>query len=89
MGSIAPIINTYIVEMLPLEKLGFGNAMYYSGLDLGYGAWGAFVLGLIAANFSYSYVFLTGSIIQLLCCLLAVGYHYNGKRVYLKENTSE
>lgn len=88
MGSIAPIINTYIVESLPLEKMGLGNAMYYSGLDLGYGL-GSFVLGIIALNYSYSHVFLTGAIIQLICCVLALAYHYNAKKDYLTENTSQ
>lgn len=88
MGSIAPIINTYIVESLPLEKMGLGNAMYYSGLDLGYGL-GSFVLGIIALNYSYSHVFLTGAIIQLICCALALTYHYNAKKNYLTENISQ
>lgn len=88
MGSIAPIINTYIVESLPLEKMGLGNAMYYSGLDLGYGL-GSFVLGIIALNYSYSHVFLTGAIIQLICCALALAYHYNAKKNYLTENISQ
>ncbi len=85
MGSIAPIINTHIVECLPLDKLGFGNAMYYSGLDLGYGL-GSFVLGIIALNYSYSHVFLTGAVIQMFCFALASIYHFKLKNKYAVED---
>lgn len=82
MGSVAPIVNTYVIENLPEAKIGIGNALYYSSLDLGYGI-GSFVWGLVATSFSYQSVFIIGALIQVICILLAYTHQ---RRYVLKVN---
>jgi MFS family permease len=71
MGSIAPIINTYLVEQVPENKKGIASAIYFSFLDIGY-AIGSVFWGFIASNMGYSNVFLLASFVQAICVILAV-----------------
>ncbi len=76
MGSVAPIVNTYVVENLPEAKIGIGNALYYSSLDLGYGI-GSLVWGLVATSLSYQSIFIMGALIQVICIVLAYTHQRN------------
>ena len=69
MGSIAPIINTNVIQTLPANKKGLANALYFSALDVGYGA-GSIIWGLIAMNFGYQQVFYIAASLQVLGLLL-------------------
>lgn len=74
MGSVAPIINTYLVEQLPETKIGLANALYYSSMDLGYGI-GSLIWGLVATGFSYQQVFIWGASIQIISIIIALSHH--------------
>ncbi len=76
MGSVAPIVNTYVVENLPEAKIGIGNALYYSSLDLGYGI-GSLVWGLVATSLSYQSIFIMEALIQVICIVLAYAHQRN------------
>lgn len=63
MGSVAPIINTYLIQTLPGNKKGLANALYFSALDIGYGI-GSVIWGVIAMKMGYVQVFYAASILQ-------------------------
>ncbi len=65
MGSVAPIVNTYVIQSLPSDKKGMANALYFSGLDIGYGL-GSVIWGLIASNMGYIQVFHFSALLQVI-----------------------
>lgn len=74
MGSVAPIINAFMINATPSSKSGTANAMYYSSLDIGYTI-GSIVWGLIAGLVGYSGVFVMAAFIQIIAigmCVLQI-----------------
>ena len=71
MGSIAPIINTYLVQTLPGNKKGLANALYFSSLDIGY-MLGSIFWGLIATKLGYVPIFYLSAILQGLAILITL-----------------
>ena len=71
MGSVAPIINTYLIQTLPGNKKGLANALYFSALDIGYGI-GSVIWGVIAMKMGYVQVFYAASMLQGAAILMTV-----------------
>lgn len=69
MGSINPIINAFMIRILPKSKKGFANAIYFSSIDVGYGV-GSVFWGMIAGWFGYESMFLGVALLQLFVILL-------------------
>ena len=63
MGSIAPIINTFVIRQLPGNRKGLANALYFSALDLGY-ALGSIGWGLVATFAGYRSIFFAAALVQ-------------------------
>lgn len=70
MGSIAPIVNTFLILKMPESKNGLANALYYSSMDIGY-AIGSIVWGVVATMFGYANIFLIGACLQIICVMLS------------------
>lgn len=70
MGSIAPIINTYLIQKMPQNKKGLANAVYFSALDIGFGL-GSLGWGIIAMNVDYGMIFYLAALIQLVAVILS------------------
>ncbi|QUI23741.1 MFS transporter [Vallitalea pronyensis] len=64
-GSIGPVINTLLIEVMPNHKKGLANAVYFSTLDIGYGL-GSFIWGVIASLSGYMAVFYMAACLQIL-----------------------
>lgn len=71
MASLSPIFNVYIIHHLPESRVGLANALFYSAKDLGFCIGGIF-WGVIASMFGYSFIFLTGAILQALAGILCI-----------------
>ena len=71
MGSIAPIINTYVLQTLPSNKRGLANALYFSGLDIGFGL-GSVIWGLVASGMGYVQVFYFSAVLQAVAILAII-----------------
>lgn len=63
MGSIAPIINAFVIRQLPGNRKGLANALYFSALDLGY-ALGSIGWGVAAACAGYRNLFFAAAAVQ-------------------------
>lgn len=72
MGSVAPIINTYLILSVPGNKKRTANALYFSALDTGYGI-GSVIWGFVAMII-YVQVFYLSAVLQVAAILLTV-YH--------------
>ncbi len=71
MGSVAPIINTYLIKNMPKHKSGIANATYYASMDIAY-AIGSLMWGAVAMYISYRQVFFIAAMIQIACMILSV-----------------
>ncbi len=71
MGSVAPIINTYLIQNVPGNKKGTANALYFSALDIGYGI-GSVIWGFVAMTMGYVQVFYLSAVLQVAAILLTV-----------------
>lgn len=71
MGSVAPIINTYLIKNMPMHKSGIANATYYASMDIAY-AIGSILWGVVAMYISYRQVFFIAAMIQIVCMILSV-----------------
>jgi len=56
MGFIAPVINTYIVTVLPEKKSGLANALFLAAADVAFMV-GPVIFGYIAEYTSYAFIF--------------------------------
>lgn len=63
MGSVAPIVNTHLLQRMPAHRRGLANAVYFSTLDLGYGL-GSVAWGLVAVRTGYLPVFFMAAGLQ-------------------------
>lgn len=72
MGSVAPFINTYLLEIMPSNKKGLTNAIYFSTLDSGYGL-GSVVWGVVAMSVGYTRTFHFAALLQVVAVLLTLG----------------
>lgn len=71
MGSVSPIINTFLIKNMPLHKSGIANATYYASMDIAY-AIGSLLWGFVALYISYRQVFFIAALIQIACMILSV-----------------
>lgn len=71
MGSVGPIINTYLIQILPGNKKGLANALYFSSLDSGYSI-GSIIWGVIAMKMGYVQVFYMSAVLQGVAILLTI-----------------
>ncbi len=69
-GAISPIINTFMIQNMPVNKSGIANALYYSSMDIGY-AMGSIVWGVVAMKTGYVNVFFISALIQMICVVLS------------------
>lgn len=71
MGSINPIINAFLIQVLPKSKKGFANAIYFSSIDIGYGV-GSVFWGMVAGWVGYVSMFIAVAILQLVVVVLSL-----------------
>lgn len=69
-GAISPIINTFMIQNMPVNKSGIANALYYSSMDIGY-AIGSIIWGIVATMTGYANVFFIGALIQIMCVVFS------------------
>lgn len=69
-GAISPIINTFMIQNMPVNKSGIANALYYSSMDIGY-AIGSIIWGIVATMTGYANVFFIGALIQIVCVVFS------------------
>ncbi|GGO01482.1 MFS transporter [Saccharibacillus kuerlensis] len=87
-GAIIPSFQTLAIQSSPPHRSGLATGTYFVFFDLGYGL-GSYLLGLVAASFSYSAMYLTGGICALLALAAYFGLYHRGeqRRVGLAGNT--
>ena len=71
MGSVAPIINTYLIQTLPNNKKGLASTLYFSSLDIGY-AIGSVIWGVVAMKLGYVQVFYIAAFLQVIAILVTI-----------------
>ena len=71
MGSVAPIVNTHLLQMMPYNKKGIANALYFSGLDIGFGL-GSVIWGFVATGMGYVQVFYFSGVLQTVAVFVMV-----------------
>ena len=68
-GALCPILQTWCVKAVDVSKSGTANSTYYTALDIGQ-ALGASAAGLLSVRMSYSNMYFTVMIPQLLAIAL-------------------
>ena len=68
-GALCPILQTWYVKAVDVSKSGTANSTYYTALDIGQ-ALGASAAGLLSVRMSYSNMYFTVMIPQLLAIAL-------------------
>lgn len=71
MGSVAPIVNVFMIQQMPGSKSGIANSLYYSAMDIGY-AIGSLLWGVLASTLGYPSLFFIAAIVQIICVLLSI-----------------
>lgn len=71
MGSVAPFINTFLLEVMPGNKKGLASGLYFSTIDIGYGL-GPVMWGVVAMSFGYSRMYLIAATLQIAAVLLTL-----------------
>lgn len=71
MGSVAPFINTFLLEGMPGNKKGLASGLYFSTIDIGYGL-GPVMWGVVAMSFGYSRMYLIAATLQIAAVLLTL-----------------
>lgn len=64
-GIMFPILNIIIIQLIPADKKGLANAIFYSALDIGYGG-GSLLWGMVAGCFGYRMIFILAGVVQLI-----------------------
>lgn len=64
-GIMFPILNVIIIQLIPADKKGLANAIFYSALDIGYGG-GSLLWGIVAGCFGYRMIFILAGVVQLV-----------------------
>ena len=68
-GALCPILQTWCVKSVDVSKSGTANSTYYTALDIGQ-ALGASAAGVLSVRLSYSNMYFTVMIPQLLAIVL-------------------
>lgn len=68
-GALCPILQTWCVKAVDVSKSGTANSTYYTALDIGQ-ALGASAAGLLSVHMSYSNMYFTIMIPQILAIVL-------------------
>ncbi|AYC28530.1 MFS transporter [Paenisporosarcina cavernae] len=58
-GSITPIFQAQLIDSVEREKSGMANSLFFNSMDMGM-AIGAFALGILASEWGYRNVYVTG-----------------------------
>ncbi len=72
-GVLLPLLNVYILSGIPSTARGTANALYYSGIDVGYGL-GSIMWGLVASHLGYSTIYLLAAILIVLSLVMYTVY---------------
>lgn len=78
-GALCPIVQTWCVKAVDVSKSGTANSTYYTALDIGQ-ALGASAAGLLSGMMSYSNMYFTVMIPQILAIVLVIAVTIHEKR---------
>ena len=65
LGALFPALQTWMIQLTPIEKHTTANAAYFNSLDIGVGG-GSILLGWFAAGRSFALVYLLTALISFL-----------------------
>lgn len=68
-GALCPIVQTWCVKAVDASKSGTANSTYYTALDIGQ-ALGASAAGMLSVHMSYSNMYFTVMILQIIAIVL-------------------
>ena len=82
-GALGPMMQAWSVRSVDVSKSGTANSTYYTALDIG-NAIGAPVGGWISANMSYSRMYLSVMVLQLLALTFVSVWTLRERRKHVK-----
>jgi predicted MFS family arabinose efflux permease len=79
-GSIFPAIQTWCINLVQEHEHEYAMSTFFNFFDIGIGG-GSLLLGILATRFSYSSVYLVGSMFYIAFLLLYLLFAYNRRKI--------
>ncbi|MEI7025821.1 MFS transporter [Paenibacillus sp. y28] len=86
-GALLPSFQALAVKSAPSHRSGLATGTYFLLFDMGYGL-GSYLLGILAAQTSYSRMYFVGGLVVALTFLLYYILHHRKQKQRLKEALS-